>query len=104
MPDEKDTAAQGSSLNIEALLRMSEQAPMPLASPQKPTRHMPLRGPPRFDASKVRDGVVSYFTKRRDTPALNVAVDILMVVFGLGATAGFLGLVVWLIRIISGNG
>ncbi len=103
MPDEKDTAAQGSSLNIEAVLRMSDQSAVPLALPQQTIRHMPSRGRSRVDISRVRDGVVSYLTKRKDNPGLNVVMDILMVVFGLGATAGFLALVVWIIRIISGT-
>ncbi len=102
MPDEKETISQGSSLNIEAVLRASEQSIEPIA-PQKTISHMPSGRRSRFDATKIRNGVSAFYNKRKDNPALNVVIDILMVVFGLGATAGVLGLIVLLVRIFTGT-
>ncbi len=103
MPDEKESTSQGSSLNIEAVLRMSEQSPE-IRAPQKSASRLPSRGRSRFDATKIRNGVSAFYNKRKDNPTLNVLVDILMVVFGLGATAGLLGIIVLFVRIISGAG
>ncbi len=103
MPDEKEPTSHGSSLNIEAVLRVSEQSFEPI-TPQKTIRQVPSRHVSRFDATKIRNGVSAFYNKRKDNSALNVLVDILMVVFGLGATAGLLGLIVLVVRLISGTG
>ncbi len=102
MPDEKEPTSQGSSLNLDAILRVTEHPFEPIA-PQNPRQHMPSRHPSRFDVSKIRNGVSDFYNKRKDNPALNVVVDILMVVFGLGATAGFLALIVLIVRLFSGT-
>ncbi len=103
MSDEKEPTSQGSSLNIEAVLRMSDQSPE-IHPPQGSASQLPSRGRSRFDATKLRNGVFSFYNKRKDNPTLNVVVDILMVVFGLGVTAGLLGIIVFFVRIIAGTG
>ncbi|OLS12362.1 MAG: hypothetical protein RBG13Loki_4011 [Promethearchaeota archaeon CR_4] len=94
MPDENETTTQGSSLNIEAVLRKSDRE----------MSHLPILRRSDFNISKVRDGVVEFLDKRSDSSTLNVVIDITMVVAGLGATAGILILVVLIVQLISGVG
>jgi hypothetical protein len=103
MSDEKEQSSQGSSLNIEAILRMSEH-PHEFLPPQRALSHMPSRHRSGLNGTKIRDGMVTFVKKRKDNATMNVLIDILMVVFGLGATAAILGVLVWIVNLISGTG
>jgi hypothetical protein len=103
MSDEKENLSQGSSLNIEAILRLSEQ-PREFLTPPRDLTHGGSRRRSGLDGTKIRNGMVAFVNKRKDNATMNVLMDILMVVFGLGATAAILGVIVWIINLISGTG
>jgi hypothetical protein len=99
---EKPSQSQGSSLKIDAVLRMVE-SPSLEPSPQKILTHTFLQRRSGKEFSKMREGVIGFFDKRKDNSMLNVVVDILMVAFGLGCTAAIFGGVVWIIRLVTGT-
>ncbi|HMF29948.1 MAG TPA: hypothetical protein VKK79_00930 [Candidatus Lokiarchaeia archaeon] len=101
---ENDPSAPQSSLKIDSILHLIEQPPA-RAAPAA-TRKGPLPVVQRFQlrSSKFREGMSQFLTTQKDSSSLNVFVDVMMVVFGLGATAAILAGVIYLIRIFAGTG
>jgi len=92
-----------SSLKIEEILQMAGRPQLIEKAPAERSPPAP-KWTARYYPAKVRETVTEFLDKQQDNGFVNVFGDILMVVFGLGATAAILALVIWIIRLLAGTG
>jgi hypothetical protein len=104
MSAENDNPASQSSLKIDSIIHLIEQPPQHAVPAFKPKGPLPVTQRFQLSTSKFRENVSQFLITKKDSSFMNIFIDIMMVVFGLGSTAAILAGVVYLIRIISGTG